>query len=314
MNDYNENYLSMSQKVQGYLSLHSADTAGIVAVATLKTQLDGLVNAILATASRVNTDNSGYTVDKQVKRDDLKAKTLKISGALVAYSAMTPGYKTSAKIDETPNAIDLMRDNDVYTYSRLVVSEATPVMASLTPFGVAAADLTALNTSATAYLANIQSPRVQIAERSKAGDELETQFDALATFLKDKLDAVMGVYISSNPSLYEGYLSARSIDDTSGAGTPDYQGNINVDSFVLLADLPYLASRGFTFRNTGTVSLTFALSQNPNTLEGTPVIVGAGTSNTRQTANLNPNSLATKLYVRNADLTAGGSYKVFIQE
>ena len=314
MEDNLENTLGMYQKVQATLLIHAAETAAIPAVAVLGTQLDTRVNAILGLASKADTDITGYTVDKQVKRSNLKTKVLKLSGGIVAHTALTDDFKTNEKCDATPSQIDYMRDNDFYTYAKLVINEVTPIMAALTPYGIVAADLTAANTSANIYLIAIQSPQVQINERSSSKKALNILFAETTSLLNNKLDKLMGIFITTNPNLYDAYMGARAIDDTGSVTEPDYNSVCNPNAMSLIADLPYLSGRSFKFENTGTVSLSFALSFMPNTLEGTVLVVEPGAKNTRSTTNLNINNAATKLYVKNADLVMGGSYKVWIVE
>lgn len=314
MNNTLENKLSMYQKVQGYMTLHSTETAGISAVATLKTQFDTKVAAILALASAASADITGFTVDKQAKRADLKSKVLKLSTGIVAYGAMTDNYKLIEKCDETPSALDAMRDNDFYTYSKLVISEATPLMTLLVPYGVVAADLTAANTASNTYLTNIQNPRVQINERSKSLSDIEDLFTDADIFLKEKLDKVMKVFIATNPSLHRGYEGSRGIDQTRGNIAPDYTGNASVNGVSLITTLPYLSGRTFEIENTGTVPLSFALSATSDVLEGTILVLDPSQYAVRKTTNLNTNQDADKLYVQNSDAMVVGSYKVWIVE
>ena len=314
MEDNLENTLGMYQKVLATLFIHAPETAAIPAVAVLGTQLDTKVNAILGLASKADTDITGYTVDKQVKRSNLKTKVLKLSGGIVAHTALTDDFKTNEKCDATPSQIDYMRDNDFYTYAKLVINEVTPIMAALTPYGIVAADLTAANTSANIYLTAIQSPQVQINERSSSKKALNILFAETTALLDNKLDKLMGIFITTNPNLYDAYTGARAIDDTGSVTEPDYNSVCNPNAMSLIADLPYLSGRSFKFENTGTVPLSFALSATPNTLEGTVLVVEPGAKNTRLTTNLNINNAATKLYVKNADLVMGGSYKVWIVE
>ena len=118
MEDNLENTLGMYQKVLATLFIHAPETAAIPAVAVLGTQLDTRVHAILGLASKADTDITGYTVDKQVKRSNLKTKVLKLSGGIVAHTALTDDFKTNEKCDATPSQIDYMRDNDFYTYAK----------------------------------------------------------------------------------------------------------------------------------------------------------------------------------------------------
>ena len=298
MEDNLENTLGMYQKVQATLLIHAAETAAIPAVATLTTQLDTKVNAILALASKADTDITGYTVDKQMKRSDLKSKVLKLSGGIVAHTALTDDFKTNEKCDATPSQIDYMRDNDFYTYAKLVINEVTPIMTALTPYGIVAADLTAANTSANNYLKAIQSPQVQINERSINKKALNTLFAETTDLLNNKFDKLMGIFITTNPNLFDAYTGARAIDDTGAVTEPDYISLCNANAISLIADLPYLSGRSFKFENTGTVPLSFALSFTPNTLEGTVLVVEPGAKHTRSTTNLNANPVATKLYVK----------------
>lgn len=307
-----ENMLGMYQKVQSTFLLHAAETAAIPAVAALSTQLDTKINAILAVASKAGTDITGYTVDKQFKRNDLKTKILKLSGGIVAHTAMTDDFRTIEKCDATPSQMDYMRDNDFYVYAKLVINEVTPIMASLTPYGIVAGDLTAANTAATNYLKTIQAPKAQINERSADKNELTALFADTTSFLNNKVDKVMGLFITTNPKLYDIYMGARSIDSTAGATAADYEQNCNANTLALVAELPYLSGRSFRFQNTGAVPLSFALSAAANTLEGDVLVLEPTASVQRSTANLNANPLATKLYVKNADLVLEGSYKVWL--
>ena len=314
MNNILENKLSMYQKVQGYMALHTTETAGIPVVATLKTQFDSKVNAILNLAAQANADITGFTVDKQAKRNELKAKIVKLSTAIVAYAAMTDNYKLIEKCDETPAAMDAMRDNDFYTYAKLITSEATPLMTLLAPYGVVAADLTAANTASTTYLTNIQNPRVQINERSRSLSDIEDMFADADTFLKEKLDKVMKVFLATNESLHRGYEGSRGIDQTRGNIAPDYVGNASANGLTLIATLPYLSGRTFEIENTGTIPLVISLSATADTMEGTVLSLDAGQYAVRKSSNLNLNEAADKLYVQNTDAGVVGSYKVWIVE
>ena len=314
MNNILENKLSMYQKVQGYMALHTTETAGVSAIATLKTQFDAKVNAILNLAAAANADITGFTVDKQAKRNELKAKILKLSTAIVAHGAMTDNFKLLEKCDETPAAIDAMRDNDFYTYAKLVLNEATPLMTLLAPYGVIATDLTAANTAATTYLTNIQNPRVQINERSRSLNDIEELFVDADTFLKEKLDKVMKVFIATNASLHKGYEGARGIDQTRGNTAADYIDNAPAGTITLVVTLPYLAGRTFEIENTGSIPLTFSLSATTDALEGSVLNLDPGQYAVRKTTNLNTNTAADKLYVQNPDTAVAGNYKVWIVE
>lgn len=309
-----ENKLSMYQKVQFYLALHAPETAAIPMVATLKAELDAQVSAVLSLASTVDTDITGFTVDKQTKRDDLTAKILKLSTAIVAFASVNGNSILAEKCDETLSSMGAMRDNDFYTFAQLIIKEATPIMTDLAPFGILPADLSAAEAASAVYLGGIQNPRGQINERSKALADLEAEMANTDKVVRDKLDKVMGIYQATNPSLHAGYLGARSIDGTGSQTPPDYEGKITAGSIALVATIPYLSGRSFEVENTGNTTLLFALSTDPAILNGTPVSVTAGNSFIRKSSSLNTSEGAEHLLFQNTDANVSGSYKIWLIE
>ena len=309
-----ENKLSMYQKVQFYLALHEPETAAIPMVATLKEQLDDQVTSLLSLASIADTDITGYTVDKQTRRDDLTMKIFKLSTAIVAFASSNNNSILAEKCDESLNSIRQMRDNDFYTFAQLIIKEATPIMTYLAPFGILPADLSAAEAASAVYLGGIQNPRGQINERSKALKDLEAEMANMDDLVKNKLDKVMGIYQATNLSLYNGYLGSRSIDGTGSQTPPDYEGKIAAGSIALVATIPYLSGRSFEVENTGTTALLFALSTDPAVLNGTPVPVGVGASFIRKSFNLNTSEAAEHLLFQNTDANVSGSYKIWLIE
>ena len=309
-----ENKLSMYQKVQFYLALHAPETAAIAMVAILKDELDEKVNNVLALATIVDTDITGYTVDKQNKRDDLAAKILKLSTAIVAFASMNNNSILAEKCDETASSMGYMRDNDFYTFAQLIIKEAQPIILEINAFGVTEDDLSEAAASTATYLNVIQSPRGQINERSKALTDLQNEMASTDALVNDKLDKVMGIYQATNKSLYNGYLGARSIDQTGNQSPADYTGSVAPDAISSVATIPYLAGRSFEVENTGTTALTFALSTDPTVLNGTPVLVAAGASFIRKSFNLNLSEAATHLLFQNTDVNVSGGYKIWVIE
>lgn len=309
-----ENRLSMYQKVQFYLNNHASETASIPVIATLEADLEDKVNSVLALASIADTDITGYTVDKQLKRNDLTIKIPKLSSAIVAHASMNSDKILVEKCDETFNSMGHMRDNDLYTFGQLIINEATPIITSLVPYGVVAGDLTAANDASVIYLDAIQSPRGQINERNKALTDLVTAMKSTDELVKDKLDKVMGVFQATNTSLYNGYLGARSIDGTGSQTPEDYSGKVGAGQMATVATLPYLPSRSFEIENTGTVVLTFGLSTSTTEINGAPVLVAPGAMLVRKSTTLNTSEAAEYLLLQNADPNITGSYKIWVME
>jgi hypothetical protein len=314
MNNTFENKISMYQKVNGYLALHTTETASVAMIATLKTQLDANIISIINSAQIADADYTGATVDKQNKRVALKNAVLKVSTAVVAYAAIANNNKLLEKCDISMSALDYLRDNDFYTYCKLVQAEANPVIASLAPYGVLPINITNLDTAAATFLAAIQDPRLLINEGSRARLDYEIKFSETDDLLYQKLDKVMGIFSSTNISLYNGYKGARSIDDTGSVSEPDYQGQVGPASRLEIATIPYLSGRTFYFKNTGSVPLSFGLDIQGTGIQTQPLIVQASSTVQRISFNLNKDEKADTITVQNADANLSGTYEVRINE
>lgn len=90
----------------------------------------------------------------------------------------------------------------------------------------------------------------------------------------------------------------------------EYTGEVAPDRTDIIAVVAYDAKANLVFTNTGSVSLTFALS-NSDELEGVEVALSAGSSITKTMGELHKD--ATRILVQNQDKTEEGSYRVIIE-
>lgn len=165
--------------------------------------------------------STGTTKMKHTKRLELKAKTLKLGTAMMAWESTDETVHLEQKTNKSPSALDYMRESDFYVYCTLVIKQADAVIASLAPFGVAALDLAEAKTAADNYLKAIPGPKNVIQGRGKALDELRAKVAETDQFLKEKLDKLMNVFIIDNPWLYFGYMTSRKIVDRGSRKKPD---------------------------------------------------------------------------------------------
>ena len=308
-----ENRLGMFQKTKGYLAAHSAELAFIAVIAILEAQLEGHIDAIIANAAIADADPTGAMVDKQNKRHKLRLAVYKVSSGCIALASITNNIIMLEKVDETPSSMDGMRDNDFYVYSQTVTSVATPNAAALVDYGVTAADFTNLNTAAADFFDLIQEPKEIRIEQTIARTKMYEEFDECNNMLKNKLDKVMSIVNATNPSLYAGYLSARSIDDTGAISTPDFDGIAPHTTTVEIANYPYQITRNFRIRNTGTVPLQFSLSSDAAVLQGSILTALPGELYFRNSKTFNTDTTAEHLVVQNNDGT-DGPYKIWVEE
>jgi hypothetical protein len=312
MNNILENKLSMFEKVQAMLTLHSAETTSIPAVATTKAEFDALVAKILLSAGSSSIDITGYTVQKQNKRNEVTKALLKITTAFSAWASLNNQPQDAEKADITPAGLDALRDNDFYTYAQQMNLLATPNIAALAPFGVLPADNTTLATKAAEFLAIIEMPKARIGDRSAEFGNLERLIAQANDVLTLKLDPVMRIFVVSNPTLYDAYTNARSIDDTGAITQPDYEGSIDPTKILLVADIPFLSSRTFKVSNTGNTQIAFCLSTADQEMQEKILVVAPNSTVQRNGDNLQTN--ANLLLIQNPDPAAIAQYEVRILE
>ncbi len=313
MNDQLENQLSMFQKVQGHAVIHSAALATVPAIPLLHTEFNGYVTTILTTAGAATADLTGFAVDKQNKRADFTNALLNVSTAYAAWAYNTGIARAGKRFDDNPAALNAMRDSEIYTYAQDLLQIATPLLASITPYLSTPLDLTILTAKAAEYLALINQPKTQIDDRAAKLIALKSVFDKAMDLLRIRLDNVMRVFIVRNPLVYNSYQFTRGIDDTGSPTPPDYEGSINANTILEIANLPYLSARRFTLKNTGTVALVMALSNVNNGVQGTPAIVPPGEQSSVLSNTLNAAG-GNFLLLQNTDAATAGSYEIRIVE
>ena len=312
MNDQLENKLSMYEKVQLNVTTHAIETAGVPAIATTKTELDLVVAKILTSAGISNLDITGYTVQKQNKRNDMSSVLKKVTAGLTAYYSINNQPQEAEKWDETSSMIDGMRDNDIYTYSQRALVASVANVAALAPFGILPADNTSLTTLNADFLLLIESPKNRIGERGAELNNLERLFEQADNILINKLDPLMRIFETTNPTLYDTYKNARSIDDTGTITAPDYEGSIGANEIRKIAEIPYQSSRLFKVKNLGPATISFSLSNDPLNTEANEFVVAPGQTIQRLSSNLKVNS--DFLVLKNADASLTAVYQIRIEE
>ena len=89
MNQTLENKLSMYLAVQKVCADNNSIWSGIVACATAITDLQNKVNEIVTVRQVQESNPTGITQDKQVKRDVMIEQAMFVKGAVQAYSTNT---------------------------------------------------------------------------------------------------------------------------------------------------------------------------------------------------------------------------------
>mgnify|MGYP003582970268 CR=1 FL=1 len=315
MDNQLENKISMYIKTETMLTNRAAEMVSIPLIAAEKINFSAKLATLLTKTGIANLDITGNTVDKQDKRTALTKTAITICRAMVIHANITNNKLLLEKFDVSLSTVNQMRDSEFYVFCQVVKDNATPLTALLSAYGIVATTFTQLNTELTAFYNVIQKPKDQISEQSIVREEIDVLVTDIDKILYTKLDVAVSIFQFSNPSLYSAYQNARSIDDTSATTTPDYEGDITPSTILALANIPYLGSRTFRLKNTGTVPLVLSLSNNSSIIQGAFVTIAPGVESINYTSlMLNADVTANNILLQNNDLANSGNYKLYITE
>lgn len=300
-----EDKLSMYEKVDTFLQTNANVLNSVVPILTteylnFKIKLDDILTTVQAAA----VDTTGYTEDKAKKRQELEQLTTKITRALTAYASISKNLSLRAKINYNKSDFGKMRDNDLYANTKVVEDYANQYATDLLQYGISQADIIDLGKKITHFFDVIQTPKTKIEIRSSYLQQLEMQIQEQDLQLKNIIDPLLGILEYDEPLLFAQYKKSRSIDQTGAqSSAKTFTGNVNANSSTTVTTLSYDINRTFTFKNTGTTTLFFGLSNDGITIGGVEIEVGAGDQLTRDSSDMNSNG--DMLLVRNADNIVG---------
>ncbi len=160
------------------------------------------------------TELDGYAMDKGARKEKMVRATLTVANKVFAFAEDTSAAVLREKMDLSYSDLIAPRDAVVAQKCQGVYDEATTVLASLAPYGVVAADLTALQSLIDAYEAVISAPRVAITVRKGATEQIEQLVREGTTILTNRMDKLMADFKGTNPDFYQEYFDARVVVNT----------------------------------------------------------------------------------------------------
>jgi len=221
MNAKLENKLSMYLAVQLVLDRNKTTWQGLTALADAVTEFNQHVTNIPPLAQTQTATSTGITADKAQLRAAMAQAALEVADATHAYARKVKNNDLAARTKAALTTFTQGRDTTAADRARIVHAAATSVVASLAPYGVTAAKLTALAAKIDAYAASLSKPRDAVASSSTATKLLKAEFTAADALLRDQLDALVPQFAAANARFVQDYQNARLIVDArGGSGTP----------------------------------------------------------------------------------------------
>ncbi|MES2621659.1 MAG: hypothetical protein V4615_12480 [Bacteroidota bacterium] len=241
MNSKQEDRYGMFLKVDFYLVAQALLLAFNPAIATTRTVLNSLINAIAQADSTATRNITGFTVAKNEHREAQLALFKKVRAGLMAYFTADPDPKKKLVIKFTDSAIDDFRDPEIYIKTDQLLDLALPVKALLVPSGVTEAEVDSLKTLNDAWPAMEPLGRMEEAVNKASRKDVSLLIEQTDTLLDKTLDSYMKVVQYNNANLYNQYQTARMIDDSGGGS--DSSG-YDVTNITIVAGASYLLPVG----------------------------------------------------------------------
>ena len=215
-----EAFFGMALKVKNFNAKNTANMDAVPAVAGFYTQLNTLIEALIAADAGSRTDLTGVAVSKTVKRQALENLALKLSIALTSHSVIANDAILQKKAYFPTSKWYSCSEEELITQAMILKDLATPLSANLASYGATAADITAIGAALTAFTDVISDPTLAIDQRKAENVKIVEIMDQIRALLTDKLDVLMRSFEVNSGSLYSLYKSARAIDINGAATDP----------------------------------------------------------------------------------------------
>ncbi|GEC79464.1 hypothetical protein [Flavobacterium aquatile] len=287
MNTNQEVFFSMTLKVKNFAAKNPTVITPIPGVTAQITQLNTLINNLIAADTSSRSDLTGYTITKANRRAALEQLCLKFSNAIAAYAANTGDLVLQKRADFATSFWIRATDDELITNANILKNLATPITAALATYLVTAADVTAFGVAITAYTDGVSDPTLAIDQRKVDNERIPQIIDQIRTLFDTKLDVFMRILEFSNPSMYQLYMLARALDVRGVVVAPTAEVDVaaGVTTTVHTADY-YVANTLYSIQNLGDEDVFFSLSSETN-VEGTaPVLLSNGETRVRLAENL----------------------------
>ena len=216
MDSNKEDRYGMFLKVDLFLQNNADDLDFNPAIAATQTTLHSYISLIAQADSTATRDITGFTAAKNQHREDQIAQFKLVRAGLMGYFTALPDIKAKTIIDFNDSDIDKFRDSELYMKTDQVLDIALPVKTLLVPYGVAEAQVDALETLNNAWQALEPIGRLEEAVNKASAKDVDRYFELTFKLLDDTLDSYLKVVQYNNPNLYSQYQTARMIDDSGG--------------------------------------------------------------------------------------------------
>ncbi|MES2775632.1 MAG: carboxypeptidase-like regulatory domain-containing protein [Bacteroidota bacterium] len=231
---------------------------------------NGMVTSIKADAEVHSESIKGTATDKSMAKDALAVLVNGTAASLYAYFATINNNAMLEKTNFYISRLRRLKDNDLIATAGSLAAIATTYAGVTKDYGVSEESIASLRAAILAYETAKPQPRNMVADRASVNKRLTTKFKEADTFLKKVVNKLMLAHATTDPDMYNVFLTNRSIVSNPSRGTQLKGKVISSKAPKGLANVLVTIDGGavtvtgatglFAFKdvNPGTVTLTFS--------------------------------------------------------
>ncbi len=214
MKDYQKAELKMMKEVVKFFDDNSTLEKDNKILKNHIDKLRDLIKQIDDYAVKQNFDNTGYTKNKILAKQDLSNSIVNITASICSY-ATDSGKNELYQAFNTPiSKVGKMSDIDLGNYCNTVLEQAEQYKDELKPYNVTADELVNLTKQNQAYANILLIPAEERKERKVATDNIKKLISESLQLLSRSIDNDMVHYKDTQADLYQTYENMREIDDS----------------------------------------------------------------------------------------------------
>ncbi|MBI4946512.1 MAG: hypothetical protein HY840_08940 [Bacteroidetes bacterium] len=214
MDNQSTNHANMIRTTNKYCADNTSATSGMAAFAPALAQSQAKLLLIDQLDQIAITTTKGVTLDTKALRKSMTSIALKCSNAVHAYATATNNNTLKAQVNYAQSTLDRLKKEEIDDVCQTIRDVTNTNIAAVQTYGVAAADVTTLQTTINLYRTGSQNPRQALINKSDAIKQIKELIkDITQTTFKELMDKMVLTLKASNPNFVNKYFLAREIID-----------------------------------------------------------------------------------------------------
>jgi len=161
----------------------------------------------------ISLTQAGLAIQKQNLQDAVVDATFELASMLFAFAQRTNNTILQAKVDFPISQLKLLRDGELATTSRNILTLRQGNEGPLVEYGVTDEKANTLTNLINRYEQELPNIRVTVSERKAINENLKTLLNEAMDIASKQIDRLMIGLKTTQPGLYASYTNARKVVD-----------------------------------------------------------------------------------------------------